>query len=222
MRPRASSERRRTSASVSEGSWVSSVSLKWSSIRIKGLRRVIGSWKISPISGPRRRRRSRSPSSTMLRPPNWIVPSMTAPRGRRPMIPRPSVDLPQPDSPTSPSVSPVPISNETPSTARTGPRLVPYQTLRSSTVRTALTAEPAQFPPVDRSLETAARAEPVRPERDIASDVSYADLLDGRLRGLRRPDDVLDRAPPGHRGQGVGQAPPERGQPGHEGDDGEA
>src|SRR4029453_17681357 len=138
------------------------------------------------------------------------------------MIPRPRVDFPQPDSPTSPSVSPVPISNETPSTARTGPRLVPYQTLRSSPVRTAVIGEPAQFPPVDRSLQTAARAEPVRPERDIASDVSDADLLDGRLRRLRPQDDVLDRAPPEHRVQDVVQALPEQGQPGHEGDDGEA
>jgi len=31
---------------------------------------------------------------------------------------RPTVDLPQPDSPTSPSVSPLMISNDTPSTAR--------------------------------------------------------------------------------------------------------
>src|SRR4029453_8573002 len=137
------------------------------------------------------------------------------------MIPRPRVDFPQPDSPTSPSVSPVPISNETPSTARTGPRFVPYQTLRSSTVRTVLTGEPAQFPPVDRSLQTAPRAEPVRPERDIASEVSYTDLLDVRLRGLSRQDDVLDRAPPEHRVQDVVQALPEQGQPRYEGDDGE-
>src|SRR6185503_18402421 len=32
---------------------------------------------------------------------------------------RPTVDLPQPDSPTRPSVSPAKISNDTPSTART-------------------------------------------------------------------------------------------------------
>src|ERR671922_1155917 len=36
---------------------------------------------------------------------------------------RPVVDLPQPDSPTSPSVSPRRIENETPSTARTAPTL---------------------------------------------------------------------------------------------------
>src|SRR5260370_20030573 len=40
---------------------------------------------------------------------------------------RPSVDLPQPDSPTSPSVSPVLISRSTPSTACT------YPTVRCST-----------------------------------------------------------------------------------------
>ena len=42
------------------GSCCSSVSLKWSSIRISGFSRVIGSWKIRPRSGPRRRRSSLS------------------------------------------------------------------------------------------------------------------------------------------------------------------
>src|SRR5437763_537494 len=37
-------------------------------------------------------------------------------------MPRPSVDLPQPDSPTRPSTSPAAMSREIPSTARTEPR----------------------------------------------------------------------------------------------------
>ena len=44
-----------------------------------------------------------------------------APSGSSPRMPRPSVDLPQPDSPTRPTISPAPMSSETPSTARTGP-----------------------------------------------------------------------------------------------------
>src|SRR5690606_39111906 len=58
------------------------------------------------------------------------------PGGSSPSSPRPSVDLPQPDSPTSPSVSPGHRSKLTPSTARTGPDSVPYQTRRSRTVST--------------------------------------------------------------------------------------
>src|SRR5947199_218611 len=40
---------------------------------------------------------------------------------------RPSVDLPQPDSPTRPSVSPRASSSETPSTARSTSRLVRFR-----------------------------------------------------------------------------------------------
>ena len=42
--------------------------------------------------------------------------------GSRPSSPRPRVDLPQPDSPTRPRISPGRTSKVTPSTARTGPR----------------------------------------------------------------------------------------------------
>ena len=56
MPPSASSERRRTSALLSLGSCAVIVSLKWSSIRISGFRRVIGSWKMRAMSGPRMRR----------------------------------------------------------------------------------------------------------------------------------------------------------------------
>src|SRR2546422_1343330 len=52
----------------------------------------------------------------MSSPLNWIVPAVESSRR---MIVRPSVDLPQPDSPTRPRVSPALISRSTPSTART-------------------------------------------------------------------------------------------------------
>src|SRR4029453_19504220 len=47
---------------------------------------------------------------------------------------------------------------------------------RSRTSR-ALIAEPSDFRRLDRSFQTAARAEPVPPERDIASDVSRRNPL---------------------------------------------
>ena len=48
--------------------WVRRVSRKWLSIVCSGSSRVIGSWKISPSSGPRRSRRSSGSSPTILRP----------------------------------------------------------------------------------------------------------------------------------------------------------
>ena len=51
-------------------------------------------------------------------PRKWTEPEVAGMRRRRV---RPTVDLPQPDSPTSPSVSFSAISNDTPSTARTSP-----------------------------------------------------------------------------------------------------
>src|SRR5581483_7438731 len=146
MRPSVSSERRRTSLSVSFGSCWCSVSRKWSSMRSSGFSRVIGSWKMRPSSGPRSRRRSRGDIVTRLRPLYSTSPSARAPSGSSPRMPRPSVDLPHPDSPTSPSTEPASISSETRSTARTEPRAVPYQSRRLRTSRTALTARGSPRP----------------------------------------------------------------------------
>src|SRR5579864_6746625 len=52
----------------------------------------------------------------MSSPMNSMVPAVGS---RRRIMVRPSVDLPQPDSPTSPTVSPFLMSRSTPSTART-------------------------------------------------------------------------------------------------------
>src|SRR3954469_5980387 len=54
----------------------------------------------------------------MSSPANSILPSVGS-SSRRTV--RPAVDLPQPDSPTRPTVSPARISSEIPSTARTAP-----------------------------------------------------------------------------------------------------
>src|SRR5881227_3180044 len=105
-------------------------------MRISGLSLVMGSWKIKPSSGPRNERKSRFRMVTRSRSRNLTSPVTFAASGNRPSTPLPRVDLPLPDSPTRPNVSPRRRSNETPSTARTAPRAVPYQTLRSRTEST--------------------------------------------------------------------------------------
>ena len=136
--------RLRISSSSMPGSCVCRTSRKWLSIVTSGSRRVIGSWKMRPSSGPRIDRSSASSSPSRFWPRRTTSPLVAAPSGRRPMIARPSVDLPDPDSPTRPRVSPARISREMPSTARTGRSSVPYQTWRSRTDRTgsALTRSP--------------------------------------------------------------------------------
>ena len=82
---------------------------------IRGFREAYGSWKIICIR--RRMRRSGAPNMpTISWPSNWMLPSVT-PTSR--ITARAKVDLPQPDSPTRPTVSPRRTSRVTPSTART-------------------------------------------------------------------------------------------------------
>src|SRR3954467_14580035 len=67
-----------------------------------------------------------------------MAPSTIFPGGSiNPSSDRPVTVLPDPDSPTMPSTSPPPTSNETPSTAFTTPARVKKWTFRSSTARTA-------------------------------------------------------------------------------------
>src|SRR5690242_974232 len=75
-------------------------------------------------------------------------PSRLAPSGSSPIRPRPRVDLPHPDSPTRPRVSPGARSKLTPSTARIAPRVVPYQT------RTSRAEITGSVPTGDGSLST--------------------------------------------------------------------
>jgi hypothetical protein len=85
-----------------------------------------------------RRRSGRRPACdkcVMSRPSSTIVPSLGSISR---MIMRPMVDLPQPDSPTSPSTSPAVIENDTSSTARTKARMPPLRTAkRLLTLRTS-------------------------------------------------------------------------------------
>src|ERR1700712_4735860 len=82
----------------------------------RGFSEEYGSWKIICISR-RIGRMPRTERSVMSRPSNRMRPDV----GSMSFVTaRPVVDLPQPDSPTSPRVSPSCTTNETPSTAFTG------------------------------------------------------------------------------------------------------
>ena len=83
-----------------------------------------GSWKIIPISSPRILRISSGGSPVISRSASLIEPPAMRPLfGSRPMIDSAVIVLPQPDSPTMPSVSPSSTWNDTPSTACTMPFL---------------------------------------------------------------------------------------------------
>src|SRR5438309_1554256 len=89
----------------------------------RGSSEAKGSWKM--IASSLRMRRSEGPDSRSRGSPLKTISPSLGSTSRR--IERPRVDLPQPDSPTSPSVSPCLIVRSMPSTARTWPT-VRFQT----------------------------------------------------------------------------------------------
>src|SRR2546426_2824533 len=118
-----------------------------------GFKLVMGSWKIIAMLFPRIPRTS---SSSILRtssPSKMIAPLTIFPGGcgMRRISESAVTDLPHPDSPTMPSVSPWSSSNDTPSTARTTPSRVKNCVCRSVTARSCANAPP---PEVARSLAT--------------------------------------------------------------------
>src|SRR5579863_6288460 len=100
-----------------------------------GLSDVIGSWKIIEISLPRMRCISFSPPLAELRPRKKISPPTIRPTSLSSsrMIESAVTLLPQPDSPTRPTVSPSAISKLTPLTALTSPSLVKNDVRKSLT-----------------------------------------------------------------------------------------
>src|SRR5205809_7473606 len=80
---------------------------------------------------------------------------------------RSSVDLPQPDGPISDTNSPGSICSSMPCSA-----VVSSKRFVTSLICTTLMAFSPDGRRVDRSVQTAVRAEPVRPDRDDASAVS--------------------------------------------------
>ncbi len=133
---------------------ITSGSAMMSPIRRRGFSEAIGSWKMSCTR--RRSRRSRSPlSRTRSTPSKTTLPDV----GRKSCsTARASVDLPQPDSPTSPSVSPRFRSKLTSETAWMREAPVPCSTTRCSTLSSigsarscarplpAITPSPARAP----------------------------------------------------------------------------
>ena len=98
-------------------SWTASGSPTIPPTVIRGFRLAYGSWKIICIR--RRILRSVSPSRRVMSSPSKVIEPAVGLYRR--MIVRPVVDLPQPDSPTSPTVSPRRMSKLMSSTARTSP-----------------------------------------------------------------------------------------------------
>ena len=110
-----------------------SASVICSSTRSTGFRKVIGSWKIIEISPPRSARSGRSRRASTSRPPYMTRPDVSAWLGSRRISERSVALFPQPDSPTTPKISPRSRSKLTPSTASTVPASVLKRTCRSST-----------------------------------------------------------------------------------------
>src|SRR3954469_16187955 len=109
----------------------------WSPTLYSGLSEVRGSWKIIPIRLPLIRRNSSGGRLSMRRPDKRISPPEMRPGGSiRPITDNPVTDLPAPDSPTTPNTSPLAMSKETPSMARSTPRREANSTWRLHTERT--------------------------------------------------------------------------------------
>src|SRR5215813_2280477 len=108
----------------------------WDAIIFTGLSAFIALCMTTDMSFQRTAASWESVMPTMLTPLNSTLPPATPAGGLSSCaIANSSVDLPQPDSPTMPTNSPLARSKLTWSTARTLPCLVAYSTERSSTVR---------------------------------------------------------------------------------------
>ena len=105
--------------------WKRSDSVIWRPTRTTGLSAVTGSWKTMAICAPQMPCSSSRETLARSTPPKTTLPSrMTLWSGRRPITERERTVLPDPDSPTMPSVWPRFRVNDTPSTERTTPCLV--------------------------------------------------------------------------------------------------
>ena len=115
--------------------WVVKTSAICFSTVATGFSELIGSWKIMPISLPLMSSMASSVTGTMSRPLSLTEPpTMRAGgSGSRRMMDSADSDLPQPDSPTSATVSPLPTLRLSPSTAFISPRRVNSVVLRLRT-----------------------------------------------------------------------------------------
>ncbi len=97
----------------------------WSPIRISGLSAVIGSWNTIAMRLPRRRRSRAAPTLSTFSPWSRISPAEGVKMGgRSPITALAVTDLPEPDSPTTQTISPGATSRLKPSMAlaRSAPR----------------------------------------------------------------------------------------------------
>ena len=132
-----SSTARARAALVPSRWWIVSASMSWLSTVYTGSRHVAGSWKIMAISRPRIDRSWRSGSPTSWRPLNSIEPAAMRPvDSSRPRMDSAVTLLPEPDSPTSATVSPRSMWNDTSLTASTSPRRVAKRVRRPRTSST--------------------------------------------------------------------------------------
>ncbi len=125
-------------------SCASTVSTICVSIDRTGLSVIIGSWKIIAMRLPRSARIRSGGAPTSSSPLNRMLPPATRPGGSiRPMIENPVTDLPDPDSPTSPSTWPRPRSNDTSATAGSTPSRVANSVRRLRTSSSGAVIAPA-------------------------------------------------------------------------------
>ncbi len=117
--------------------WVVRASTSWSPMVKTGVSEVRGSWKIIARPLPRIADICLSFLPMSSWPSNMIDPVTLAFSSRRPMIASDVTDLPEPDSPTMPSVRPGSRSKLTPRTASTVPASEAKLTRRSRTERSA-------------------------------------------------------------------------------------
>src|SRR5258706_7901865 len=106
-----------------------------------GLSDVIGSWKIIEMRSPRTARIRAAGSASRFAPSKRISPAAMRPGGlaTSPMMESAVTLLPQPDSPTSPSVRPASSVKLTSSTALKVPASVAKEVVRPRTSRSGLT-----------------------------------------------------------------------------------
>src|SRR6478609_7826202 len=102
-----------------------------------GFSEARASWKTIAMRSPRRWRTSRSPSPTSSRPRKRTLPVTIADFGSKPRMAIDVTLLPEPDSPTMPSVSSGSSVKLTSSTARTSPSSVGKRTERLRTCKSA-------------------------------------------------------------------------------------
>ena len=187
-----SSARRRASAGDSLR-WISRPSVSWRPMLSTGLSEVIGSWNTMPISRPRTRRISSSPSLSRSRPLKRIWPPTMRPAGAATsrMMLSALTDLPHPDSPTSATVSPSRTSHDTPSTARTTPPRVAKCVWRLRTSKSVPTTPRSVAPRRGTSSHSAGGFAP-RPT--VVARLTARSFLPPPRTGLRRQSRRSKRA----------------------------